>query len=85
MSMSIEVDAHYGYKPNERPRQFVLDDQAYQIRAVLEQSYEPSAIYFKVLSTDGKRYLLRYDSEADDWTLQSGFDGEELLRAGERK
>jgi len=24
-------------------------------------------------------YLLRYDEQADEWTLQSGFDGDELL------
>jgi len=24
-------------------------------------------------------YLLRYDQETDEWTLQSGFDGDELL------
>jgi hypothetical protein len=23
--------------------------------------------------------LLRYDEQADEWTLQSGFDGDELL------
>ena len=28
---------------------------------------------------DGKTYLLRYDEETDEWTLQSGFDGDELL------
>jgi len=26
-----------------------------------------------------KTYLLRYDEDADDWTLQGGFDGDELL------
>ena len=46
---------------------------------VLDQWYEPSATYFKVQSTEGKIYLLRYDEEADDWTLRSGFDGDELL------
>jgi uncharacterized protein with PIN domain len=24
-------------------------------------------------------YLLRYDEQADEWTLQSGFDGDELM------
>ena len=28
---------------------------------------------------EGKTYLLRYDEETDEWTLQSGFDGDELL------
>ena len=27
----------------------------------------------------GKRYILRYDEQSDDWTLQSGFNGDELL------
>ena len=30
-------------------------------------------------STKGKTYLLGYDEETDEWTLQSGFDGDELL------
>ena len=50
-----------------------------EIDVVLDQWYEPSATYFKVQSTEGKTYLLRYDEEADEWTLQSGFDGDELL------
>ena len=46
---------------------------------MLDQWYEPSATYFKVQSTEGKIYLLRYDEETDEWTLQGGFDGDELL------
>ena len=79
MSVLIHVDAYSGYKANERPRQFTLDEEIYEIDAVLDQWYEPSATYFKVQSTERKIYLLRYDEEADDWTLQSGFDGDELL------
>jgi len=48
-------------------------------RDYLDQWYDPSATYFRVQSTEGKAYLLRYDEEADEWTLQSGFDGDELL------
>jgi len=29
-------------------------------------------------------YLLRYDGQADEWTLQSGFDGDELLAKSAR-
>ena len=64
---------------NERPRQFVLDDEIYEIAAVLDHWYEPTATYFKVQTTEGTRYLLRYDEAFDEWTLQSGFDGDELL------
>jgi len=30
-------------------------------------------------SSEGKTYLLRYDEAEDEWTLQSSFDGVELL------
>src|SRR5262249_26948113 len=66
-------------RSNERPRQFMLDDEIYEIPAVLDQWYEPSATYFKVQSTEGRVYLLRYEESTDEWTLQSGFDGDELL------
>jgi hypothetical protein len=79
MSLPIRVDAYSGYKANERPRQFTLDEEIYEIAAVLDQWYQPYATYFKVQSTKGKTYLLRYDAETDEWTLQSGFDGDELL------
>jgi hypothetical protein len=37
MSLPIQVDAYSGYKANERPCQFVLDDEIYEIAAVLDQ------------------------------------------------
>jgi len=61
MSLPIHVDAYSDYKASERPRQFTLDEEIYEIDAVLDQWYEPSATYFKVQSTEGKTYLLRYD------------------------
>jgi hypothetical protein len=79
MSIPVYVDAHFGYKANERPRYFTVDEDVYEIATVLDQWYEPSATYFKVQSTEGKTYLLRYDEHADEWTLQSGFDGDDLL------
>jgi hypothetical protein len=79
MSLRIYVDAYSGFKANERPTQFTLDEEIYEIAAVLDQWYEPSATYFKVQSIEGKTYLLRYDEQTDEWTLQSGFDGDALL------
>ena len=79
MSLPVYVQSYSGYKANERPRQFVLDDESYDIAAVLDQWYEPSATYLKVQSTERKTYLLRYDEPAEEWTLQSAFDGGELL------
>jgi hypothetical protein len=69
MGRPVYVDAHSGYKAHEWPRQFTLDEQIYEIAAVLDQWYERSATYFKVQSTEGKTYLLRYDETVDEWTL----------------
>src|SRR5215813_13398711 len=79
MSLPIHVDAYFGYKANERHSQFVLDHEIYKKAAVRNHWYELSATYFKVQSTEGETNLLRYDEVADEWTLQSGFDGDELL------
>jgi hypothetical protein len=78
MAVYIMVNAHSGYRANERPLQFILDDETYEIATVLEHWYEYSATYFKVQTPQGKIYLLRHASEDDEWTLQSDFDGDEL-------
>ena len=79
MSLPVYVDAHSGHRANERPRSFEVDEEDYEIASVEDRWYEPDAEYFKVITTDGKTYLLRYEQQGDVWTLQSGFDGDELL------
>jgi hypothetical protein len=51
----------------------------HDIDAVEDRWYDPNAKYFKVRTSEGKRYILRSDRETGQWTLQSGFDGAELL------
>ncbi len=48
MRTIIFVDAYSGHKAEQRPRRFVLDDEVYEIAAVLDHTYAPSAMYFKV-------------------------------------
>src|SRR5262252_6779803 len=79
MSLPIHVDAFSGYKASERPRQFTLAEEIYEIDAALDQWYEPSVVYFKVQSNEGKVYFLRYEEPEDEWTLQSDFDNNGLL------
>jgi hypothetical protein len=72
-------DADSGYKANERPIRFHLDVDVYEIASIEGRWHDPDAEYFKVRTTDGKVVLLRYNEQADEWTLQSGFDGDALL------
>jgi hypothetical protein len=57
---------------------FDLDEETYEIASIEDRWRDPQAEYFKVRTTDGKVFLLRYDERADEWTLQSGFDGVEV-------
>jgi hypothetical protein len=79
MALRINVDAYSGYKANERPRLFEVDGGVYEIASVLDRWYEPSATFFKVRTTDFKVFIFRYDEQHDEWTIQSGFDGDDLL------
>jgi hypothetical protein len=42
------------------------------------QWFSPVAQFFKVRA-DGKRLILRYDQQRDEWTLQSAYDGAQLF------
>ena len=79
MSVPIRVEAYSGYKSNERPRRFYLDQNVIEISKIEDRWYDPNAEYFKVGTVDGKRFLLRCNSATGEWTLQSGFDGAEIL------
>src|SRR5262245_17756187 len=79
MSLSIHVDAYSGYKANEHPLGFHLDEDTYEIASIEDRWQDPEAEYFKVRTADGKLFLLRCDECDGEWTLQSGFDGDELL------
>ena len=68
--LEIYVDGYSGHRANERPRQFTVDEDVYEIAAIEDQWRSPGAIFFKVRSTEGKEYLLRYDERKDEWTLQ---------------
>jgi hypothetical protein len=79
MPLPIHVDEYSGHRANQRPRSFTVDEQVFDIDVVLDQWHELSGTYFKVQTTERKVYLRRYDGEGDEWTLQSGFDGDELF------
>ena len=51
----------------------------FPIASIEDRWYDPNGEYFKVRTVEGKRYILRYAEGENQWTLQSGFDGAELL------
>ena len=75
MPLSIYVDAYSGYRANERPRQFRVDEDVFQIEEVEDRWYDPQAEYFRIRTLERNKYLLRCDRETGEWTLLSAFDG----------
>lgn len=65
----IRVSAYSGYKANERPLAFYLDDRRYAVADVVDRWYGVEHDYFKVLADDGKIYLLRWQRVLDLWFL----------------
>ncbi len=68
--MQISVESYSGFKADERPLRFVLNGHEYQVREVEDRWYSPEAIYFRVVASDGNRYVLRHDEVADLWSLE---------------
>jgi len=50
----IYVDSYSGYKANERPLRFTLDDETYAIASIEDRWQELNAEYFKERTVDGK-------------------------------
>ena len=69
--MKVTVEAYSGYKANERPCRFVLEDRSYEVVEILDRWYGPESLYFKVKAEDEGFYILRYESYQDEWSLES--------------
>ncbi|MBZ5702357.1 MAG: hypothetical protein LAN84_10965 [Acidobacteriia bacterium] len=68
----VQVECYAGFRGDERPVRFVLDGHAYEVTAVEDKWYSPGAAYFRVIASDGNRYILRHDEVQDVWSL-TGF------------
>jgi len=68
--MQITVESYSGYKADERPARFSLNGRTYEVQEVEDRWYSPEAIYFRVVASDGNRYVLRHDESTDAWSLQ---------------
>lgn len=68
---SVRVETYSGYKADERPRRLHLADRILEVAAVEDRWYSPGETYFRVLTSDGDRYVLRHTEAQDIWTLSA--------------
>ena len=73
----IPVECYSGYKANERPVVFTFRERRWEIAEVVDRWYEggigagrPQANYFKIRTTEGNVFLLRYLAHSGAWSIQ---------------
>ncbi len=72
----IEVESYAGHQGEESPRAFSHFGQRYEVSEILDRWYEegrktpaPRHHYFKVRTTNGQTFLIRYTPRFQTWTL----------------
>jgi len=59
-----------GYRADERPLSFLLDQREIELSAILKSWREPDYLYFKVETEDGRIYDLRHHEYEDSWEVR---------------
>jgi hypothetical protein len=67
--VKISVQTYSGYKGDERPVRFRLDDREYLVEEIVDRWYGPDDAFFKVRADDGNVYILRHHLTAE-WVLE---------------
>lgn len=65
----VRVECYSGYKADERPTRILFESRTLEITEVEDRWYSPGATYFRVLVSNGERYVLRHDEAQDVWSL----------------
>ena len=65
----LRVECYAGYKGDERPLRLHLAERTLEVIAVEDRWYSPGETYFRLLTSDGDRYVLRHVEAQDVWSL----------------
>ena len=65
----IKVSAYSGFKLNERPLSFFLNERHYKVKQIIDSWRDPDHDIFKVKADDGKEYTLKWNRVLDKWFL----------------
>jgi hypothetical protein len=71
--MQLQVDCYSGWKADERPVRFRLDEHEYLVEELVDQWYGPQDAFYKVRADDGNLYILRRETSTPEgsWHLVS--------------
>jgi hypothetical protein len=67
----VHVECYSGYTSDERPVRLQIGNDMVEVADVEDRWYSPGATYFRVLLTNGERYVVRREDAQDVWTLEA--------------
>jgi hypothetical protein len=67
--MKVRVVCYEGYCAGETPRSFIMGERPLEVTSVLDRWRGEDHEYVKLSASDGNRYVLRYDRNADEWEI----------------
>jgi hypothetical protein len=67
--MKIRVSCYEGYTSDETPRSFCLGDRWLEVVEILDRWRGEDHEYFRLVASDGNRYILRRDRVRDEWEI----------------
>ena len=71
--MPIDVDLQVltgaGDKGEQEPRTLVVDGERLEVLGIDDRWHDPDALYFRVLASNGCKYLVRCDAKDSSWSL----------------
>lgn len=72
----IKVETYSGYKADEYPTSFYIEDQKHIITIILDRWYQgnvypelPVSNYYKVVTTDDHTFIIKQEIENNKWFL----------------
>jgi hypothetical protein len=66
---NVHVEAYAGYKSEETPRAFTYEGVRHEVRDIIARWYTETHACFRIRTSDGHRFVLRYDQNEQVWEL----------------
>ena len=67
--MQIRVDCYAGYRGEETPRRFRIDQRKIEVMEVVDRWLAPDYRYFKLSGDDDGVYIIRHDHLSETWEM----------------
>ncbi|HLV31064.1 MAG TPA: hypothetical protein VKY57_05785 [Chitinispirillaceae bacterium] len=70
MEKAVKVETYSGYKADEYPVRFWVDELRIEVLEIEDRWYSPGFTYFKVFADDARHYILRRSTDDDIWIVR---------------